>query len=114
MTDRDSVRNPDHFPWWGRLGFGVVLAIALFRAMLAKLPATTRDKRDHALLLLGFAAALRRSEIVALDGADVVERREGLVVNVRRSKTDQEGRDGGWASPYGSNPATCPVRALEA
>ena len=47
--------------------------------------------RDRALLLLGFAAALRRSELVALDAVDVEETHDGLVVTVRRSKTDQEG-----------------------
>jgi integrase len=67
--------------------------------------------RDRALLLIGFAAALRRSELVALDFTDVEETREGLVVTVRRSKTDQEGAGRKIGVPYGSNPATCPVRA---
>jgi integrase len=49
-----------------------------------------------------------------LDRADIAERREGLVVNVRRSKTDQEGAGRRVGVPYGSTPATCPVRALEA
>ncbi len=65
-------------------------------------------------LLVGFAAALRRSELVALDVADVVARSEGLVVNIRRSKTDQEGAGRKVGVPYGSNPRTCPVRAVEA
>jgi site-specific recombinase XerC len=47
--------------------------------------------RDRALLLLGFSGAFRRSELVATDVADVQVTREGLVVTVRRSKTDQEG-----------------------
>lgn len=90
------------------------ISVELLRAMIAKLPPTARGKRDQALLLIGFAAALRRSELVALDRADVAERREGLVVNVRRSKTDQEGAGRRVGVPYGSTPATCPVRALEA
>jgi integrase len=90
------------------------ISVVLLRAMIARLPPTARGKRDQALLLVGFAAALRRSELVALDRADIAERREGLVVNVRRSKTDQEGAGRRVGVPYGSTPATCPVRALEA
>jgi len=46
----------------------------------------------RALLLIGFAGAFRRSELVALDVEDVEEVPEGLRVTIRRSKTDQEGR----------------------
>jgi site-specific recombinase XerD len=70
--------------------------------------------RDRALLLLGFAAALRRSELVALDTGDVEETHDGLVVTVRRSKTDQEGAGRKIGVPFGSNPSTCPVRAWRA
>lgn len=68
--------------------------------------------RDRALLLIGFAAALRRSELVALDVDDVTEREDGLVVTLRRSKTDQEGAGAELGVPFGSDPTTCPVRAL--
>ena len=47
--------------------------------------------RDRALLLVGFAAAFRRSELVALDVADLEQTPEGLRVTIRRAKTDQEG-----------------------
>jgi len=67
--------------------------------------------RDRALLLIGFAAALRRSELVGLDVPDVDETKDGLVITVRRSKTDQEGAGRKIGVPYGSRPATCPVRA---
>ena len=70
--------------------------------------------RDRALLLLGFAGALRRSELVGLDVADVTEGTDGLTVRLRRSKTDQEGAGRTVGIPYGSNPATCPVRAWRA
>jgi integrase len=53
--------------------------------------------RDRALLLIGFAGAFRRSELVALDVEDVEEVPEGLRVTIRRSKTDQEGQ--GAVSP---------------
>jgi|GEM_PF-1532962 len=52
-------------------------------------------KRDRAILLLGFALAARRSELVALDVADIEECPEGLRVRIRKSKTDQEGA-GTW------------------
>jgi integrase len=63
--------------------------------------------------LIGFSGGFRRSELVALDRADTVFTREGLVVSIRRSKTDQEGAGRTIGVPYGSNPATCPVRALQ-
>lgn len=82
------------------------------RAMVETLPLTLRGRRDRALLLLGFAGAFRRSELVGLDVADVQTTDEGLVVHVRRSKTDQEGAGRTVGIPYGSRPATCPVRAV--
>jgi integrase len=66
------------------------------------------------MLLVGFAAALRRSELVVLDRCDVADTPEGLVVTLRRSKTDQEGGGRKIGVPYGSHPATCPVRVLRA
>ena len=47
--------------------------------------------RDRALLLIGFGGALRRSELVALNVADIEETETGLLVMIRGSKTDQEG-----------------------
>ena len=51
---------------------------------------TQQGRRDWALLLLGFAAALRRSELVALDVADLKFVNQGLLVTIVSSKTDQE------------------------
>ena len=70
-------------------------------ALLMRTPDTPTGKRDRALLALGFAGAFRRSELVALDVADLVEDPEGLRVRVRRSKTDQEGRGLEKAIPHG-------------
>lgn len=70
--------------------------------------------RDRALLLLGFAGALRRSELVALDHDDLQITREGVIVTLRRSKTDQDGLGRQIGIPSGSNPLTCPVRAVQA
>jgi site-specific recombinase XerD len=59
-------------------------------SMVATAPDRLSGLRDRALLLLGFAGAFRRSELVALDVADVAETQTGLLVTIRRSKTDQE------------------------
>ena len=69
--------------------------------------------RDKALLLLGFAGAFRRSELVSLQVEDLKLVRDGYVVKLKRSKTDQQGEGREVAIPYGSNPSTCPVRALQ-
>lgn len=68
-------------------------------------------KRDRALLLLGFAGAFRRSELVALDVQDLVESPEGFRVTIRRGKTDQEGRGATIAIVRGA--IACPVRAVK-
>lgn len=82
--------------------------------MLKRLHAagTIAAKRDAALLLLGFAAALRRSELVALSVEDLERTPEGLIVHIRRSKTDQEGEGHQVAVPRGSK--LRPVEAVEA
>jgi site-specific recombinase XerD len=61
------------------------------RLMLAGLPDDILGVRDRALLLLGFVGGFRRSEIVALDVVALEFTADGLVVNLRRSKTDQDG-----------------------
>ncbi len=72
------------------------------------------DTRDRALLLIGFAGCLRRSELVGLDVADLVETPDGLILTIRRSKTDQEGEGALVGIAYGSYRPTCPVRAWRA
>jgi site-specific recombinase XerD len=68
-------------------------------------------KRDRAILLLGFAMAARRSELVALDVADIEECPEGLRVRIRKSRTDQEGAGATVAVVRGS--IACPVAAVK-
>jgi site-specific recombinase XerD len=84
------------------------------RRMVAALPVGLIGLRDRAILLLGFAGAFRRSEVALLETRQMQETKEGLVVRVGRSKTDQEGRGREVAIPYGSDPSTCPVRACRA
>ncbi|MDT3441611.1 MULTISPECIES: tyrosine-type recombinase/integrase [unclassified Pseudofrankia] len=70
--------------------------------------------RDRALLLVGFAGCLRRSELVGLDVADIEVTADGLVLSIRSSKTDQEGAGALVGVAYGSYRPTCPVRAWQA
>jgi site-specific recombinase XerC len=70
--------------------------------------------RDRALLVCGFAAALRRSELAALDVEHIRFTREGVVVHLAHSKTDQERAGVDVGLPFGSVYATCPVRTLRA
>lgn len=84
------------------------------RAMVATCGDGLLHARDRALLLLGFAGAFRRSELVGLDVADLDFGADGLTVTLRRSKTDQEGAGQKVGIPYGSTPQTCPVRNLRA
>jgi integrase len=83
------------------------------RRMMDELPAGLLGLRDRALITLGFAGGFRRSELVALDCADLAFVTEGLETLVRRSKTDQEGAGLTKVIAYGSDPSTCPVRALK-
>jgi len=84
------------------------------RAMIAATDEGLIGLRDRALILLGFAGAFRRSELVSLAVTDLSFTRDGLTVTLRRSKTDQEGAGRNVGIPYGSNPDTCPVRTMQA
>jgi len=79
--------------------------------IVAALPESLAGKRDQALLLLGWAGAFRRSELVALDVDDLELTDEGYIVTIRRSKTDQEAAGRQVGVPYGSS-ALCPVTAI--
>jgi integrase len=64
---------------------------AELRRLLRALPATAAGTRDAAILLIGFAGAVRRSELAALDVEDLEVGDQGLIVTIRRSKVDQIG-----------------------
>lgn len=86
--------------------------LADLRAMLAVLPNNLIGTRDRALLLLGFAGAFRRSELVSLDVADLGFGERGMIVTLRRSKGDQEGEGAKKGIPFGRHMLTCPVTAI--
>ena len=62
--------------------------------MLARLPGNLLGVRDRVLLLIGFCGAFRRSELVALDAADVAITRDGLVVTITRSRPIKKAKAG--------------------
>jgi len=68
--------------------------------------------RDRALLLLAFAGALRRSELVALDVAHVSWTDDCMKILIERSKTDERGEGAELVITRGRAEETCPVSAL--
>jgi len=76
---------------------------AALRNMLAGIEGEgLRAVRDRAILAVGMAAALRRSEIVALGVEHVGLVPEGLRLTIARSKTDRTGAGAVIAIPEGS------------
>jgi integrase len=75
--------------------------------VLAAMDDRLKDLRDRALLLIGFAGGLRRSELAAIDLNDFERVREGIILTIRRSKTDQDGEGARSASPS-AEPFTAP------
>ena len=90
------------------------LSLAMLRQILATCDQSARGRRDRALLLFGFAGALRRSELVALQVEDVAIVAGGLRLRIVRSKTDRDGQGAEIGLPRGKFAETCPVRAFEA
>ena len=82
------------------------------KKMLRAMPDGLAGLRDTALLLFGFAGAMRRSELVSLNFGDLQLSEDGFVVTLRRSKTDQTGKGRKIGVPYGEHEETCPVRAM--
>ncbi len=80
--------------------------------IVSRLGGETRDLRDRALLLVGFAGAFRRSELIAADCKWIKQGERGIVITLPRSKTDQEGRGRDVAIPRIGGPI-CPVAALD-
>lgn len=87
-------------------------------ALLEMLVMVNRQKplkaaRDRALLLIGFAGALRRSELVAIQCEDVTRFEAGVEILLKRSKTDQEGVGRTVWIPHAKDSERCPVAALD-
>ncbi|MDA8232760.1 MAG: site-specific integrase [Magnetospirillum sp.] len=92
----------------------LALATVDLRAMIESLPTrgALRAKRDKAILLLGFAGALRRSEICGLTVDDLIWSEKGLVLRIRGAKGDRENAGQRVAVPRGRSGDVCPVAAV--
>jgi integrase len=82
------------------------------RTIVQSLPVDLRGTRDKAIVLIGWAGAFRRSELVALELFDIKFERDQATITVRRSKTDQEGRGMKKIIPMLKDKLICPVQAL--
>lgn len=82
-------------------------------ATLSTLGGDLSGTRDRALLLTGWCAGLRRSELAGLVWGDLVSDPEGLVLILRKSKTDQAGEGRSVGLFRESDPLVCPVQALD-
>ena len=88
------------------------LRIEHLSAIISLLGNSTRDIRDRALLLIGFASAFRRSELSAIQCDWITRTEHGLSITLHRCKTDQESRGRSVVIPFVGGPI-CPVAALE-
>ncbi|PHK25689.1 integrase [Nostoc linckia z16] len=86
--------------------------IIAYKDRVRHIPATPSGVRDRALLLVCFAGAFRRSELVALNVEGVQFTRDGAVLTYQGSKTNQYGKTEQKALFFSPDPDTCPVRAL--
>lgn len=90
------------------------LTLDRLRRCIESTPPSFLGARDKAVLLVGWAGALRRSEICNIDVEDLEEEEAGLAVKIRYSKTDQEGEGRVIGLPFiDSDERLCPVRALQ-
>ena len=88
------------------------LTTAEIRRLVAGCDRGLAGTRDRALLLLGYAGALRRSELVAIAREHVTFSPEGLRLLLPRSKGDTTGEGASLGIARGGRPETCPVRVL--
>ena len=89
------------------------LTSAEVKRLIATCGADLAGLRDRALLLVGFAGALRRAELVAIDHDHLRFDATAVTIRIPRSKRDQEGQGADVTLPRMRGDDTCPVRALE-
>jgi hypothetical protein len=116
---RGRRRLGDHgasffFPWFQPSRPAATLTSTEVKRLLASCGTDLAGLRDRALLLAGFAGALRRSELVALDREHLRFTPDGMTLRIPRSKRDQEGEGADPGLPRGLNPLSCPARAAAA
>ncbi|MFD1278027.1 site-specific integrase [Streptomyces kaempferi] len=108
---KDYLRQAeeDEEPARGR-GKAPAMRLVDLRLIVSKCDTDIFGIRDRAMILLGFAIAARRAELAGLRLRNIRDDDNGLLVDVRVSKTEPRT----VAVPYGQNPETCPVRAWKA
>ncbi len=84
-----------------------------YKGAIRAMPTTTTGLRDRALLLIGFAGAFRRSELVSMNVEGVQFTRKGSTLSYKGSKTNQYGHTEQKALFFSPDLDTCPVRALQ-
>jgi len=105
---RSGIRRKHGVAQVGR----AALTVELLRDLVRSLQGVDASSvRDRALLLVGFAGAFRRSELAGLNWGDLKFQIRGMMISLRRSKTDQEGKGRLVGVAYGQAKATCPVKA---
>jgi len=106
-TDDERVRIAlTRAQWHQRRGPGhtAPLGAAELASLLASTPLSLVGMRDRALLLVGYAAALRPSELVSLDVSDLTVVDDGLAMSLMRGRI---------VIPFGVDPDLCPVLAWQ-
>lgn len=68
--------------------------------------------RDRAIMVAGFASALRSASLALLQLSDVEWSEQGITLRIRKEKQDQEGKGRLIGLPHGKHPETCPARCL--
>jgi integrase len=89
------------------------LLLAELKKVVARCGPSFLGRRDAALILVGWAGALRRSELVALNLDDIEFVKQGMTIKIKRSKTDQEGEGFLIGVPFAQKEDICPVLALQ-
>ena len=90
------------------------LTVAELSQIIESIDTTTATGvRDRAILLLGYASAMRPSEVAALDLGDIRRKPTGILITIRRSKTDQDAAGQVVGVTRGQHLHTDPVRALD-
>ena len=90
----------------------IVLLVTTAHGQASSWASEVCERRDSALVLMGFAGAFRRSELSGLTGGDVeLHAADGVHVHLRKSKTDQMGEGGVYPLPRTKDPLRCPACA---